>query len=284
MKRLMLSAGVAALVLQVTACAGEKTNSQQAETQESATAARESAKTAPVTSASTAEMPAAIASTASSANVSYPGATDISAKAFLGEEIYGDTGESIAHVADILIGADGSAERIVYRTGGVGGVGGKKSALAFHMVNIGLDDPASATSENDPLLRLSMTADQMKNAADFNQIGDDDYRLASEILGANIDLVSAPDQDRNAVIDDLIIANDGRVKDVIVQRSMVGSVGGGDRYAFDFSLLRIEEGDGTGLALDVTEAQFNGANKFEYKRSDAVEEAVESAKDPDDKY
>lgn len=284
MKHIMLSAAVAALALPVTACADERTKSQQAETQESAAAARESAKTAPAESASSAEMPAATASTASSASVSYPGATDISAKAFLGEEIYGDAGESIAHVADILISADGSAERIVYRTGGIGGVGGKKSAIAFDMVNIGLDDPASATSENDPLLRLSMTADQMKNSADFNQIGDDDYRLASEILGAHIDLVSLPDTNRNAIVDDLILANDGHVKDIIVQRSIVGSVGGGDRYAFDFSLLRIEEGDGAGLALDVTEAQFNAANKFEYKRSDAIEEAVETAKDPDGEY
>lgn len=284
MKHLMLSAAIAALALPVSACAGESTKSQQAETQKSDAAARDSAKTATVESASSAEMPAATASTESSASVSYPGATDISAKAFLGEEIYGDAGQSIAHVADILIGAGGSAERIVYRTGGIGGVGGKKSAIAFDMVSIGLDEPASATSENDPLLRLSMTADQMKNAADFNQIGDDDYRLASEILGANIELVSLPDQDQNAVVDDLIMAHDGHVKDVIVQHSMIGSVGGGDRYAFDFSLLRIEEGDGAGLALDVTEAQFNGANKFEYKRSDAVEEAFETAKDPDDKY
>jgi len=284
MKQLMLSAAVAALVLPVSACAGETTKTQQTETRESAAAARESAKTAPVESASSAEMPAATASNTSTANVSYLGVTDISAKAILGEEIYGDDGESIANVADILIGADGSAQRIVYRTGGIGGVGGKKSAIAFDMVNISLDDPANATNDNDPLLRLSMTADQMKNAAEFNQISDDDYRLASEILGAKIDLVSAPGEDSKAVVDDLIMANDGHVKDVIVQRSMVGSVAGGDRYAFDFSLLRVEEGDGDSLALDVTKAKFNSANKFEYKRSDAIEEAVETAKDPDDKY
>ncbi len=284
MKNLMLSAAIAALALPVTACAGESTKSQEAGTQESAAASREPASIDPTGSASSAEMPAATASTESSATVSYPGATDISAKAFLGEEIYGDAGESIAHVADILIGADGSAERIVYRTGGIGGVGGKKSAIDFDMVSIGLDDPASSTSENDPLLRLSMTAEQMKKGVDFNQVGDDDYRLASEILGANIDLVSLPEQDSNAVVDDLIMADDGHVKEVIVQRSMVGSVGAGDRYAFDFSLLRIEEGDGAGIALDVTEAQFNSANKFEYKRSDAIKEAIETAKEPDGKY
>jgi hypothetical protein len=226
-------------------------------------------------------MPAA---TTSTVNVSYLGATDISAKAFLDEEIYGDAGESIARVEDILIGEDGQADRIVYKTGGIGGVGEKTSAIDFEKVKIGRDDPASTTTETALLLRLSMTSDQMKSAADFNQAGEDDYRMASEIMGSKIDLLSTPGENDEAVVDDLILSADGEVKHIIVQRSMVGSIAGGDRYAFDFPLLRTEEGDSGGLALDVTEAQFNGANKFEYKRSDAIDEAVETAKDPDDKF
>lgn len=281
MKKLMLSAAIAAVILPVASCAGEGAKSQQAETQKNASDARVSAEAAPVAPEAAAEMPAA---TTSAVNVSYLGATDISAKAFLAEQLFGDNGETIAQVTDILIGADGTAKRVVYSTGGVGGVGAKQSAIAFDMVEITMDKPANPTTESDLLLRLSMTADQMKNAAEFNQRGDDDYRLASEILGSKIDLLSTPGEDDEAVVDDLIVSIDGEIKHVIVQRSMIGSVAGGDRYAFDFPLLRIEEGDGGGLALDVTEAQFNGANKFEYKRSEAIEEAVETAKDPDDKF
>lgn len=274
MKNLMLSAAIAAVILPVTSCAGEGAKSQQAETQKNAADARVSAE-------AVVEMPAA---TTSAVKVSYLGATDISAKAFLAEQLFGDNGETIAQVTDILIGADGTAQRIVYNTGGIGGVGVKQSAIAFDMVEVRMDKRADPTTESDLLLRLSMTADQMKNAADFNQIGDDDYRLASEILGSKIDLLSTPGEDDEAVVDDLILSIGGDIKHVIVQHSMIASVAGGDRYAFDFPLLRIEEGDGGGLALDVTEAQFNGANKFEYKRSDAIEEAAETAKDPDDKF
>ncbi len=274
MKRLMLSAAIAALILPVAACAGEQSKSREKVAEAEAAAEQPAAEPASDT-----ELPAA---KAPDVKVSYLGATDISAKALLGEEIYGDKGESVAHVDDILIGNDGSADRVVYVTGGVAGVGGKKSTIEFDTVRISIDDPASAVDVNDPLLRLSLTADQLKAAPDFVQDGADDYRLASELLGATIDLAALPGDNGEAIIDDLIMTKDGRVKDVIVQRSMMGAIGGGDRYAYDFSLLSIEEGDGGGLALNVTEEQLNGANKFEYKRSDAVDEAAETAKDPYD--
>ncbi len=273
MKRLMLSAAIAALILPVAACAGEKTKSG-----ETVAAAEVAAKEPAAKPASSTDLPAA---KAPNVKVSYLGATDISAKAFLGEEIYGDDGASIAHVADILIGDDGAADRVVYVTGGVAGVGGKKSTVEFETVLITIDDASTAADINDPLLRLSLTADQLKAAPDFVQASADDYRLASELLGAIVDLAAVPGDNGDAVIDDLILARDGRVKDVIVQRSMMGAMSGGDRYAYDFSLLSIEEGDG-GVALNVTDEQLNGANKFEYRRSDAIDEAAETVKDPYD--
>lgn len=274
MNRLMVSTAIVALILPAAACAGEKTKSDLNADKSTAAAGQPAAEPA-----SSTDMPAA---KAPDVRVSYLGATDISAKALLGEEIYGDNGESIAHVADILIDDDGSADRIVYVTGGVAGVGGKKSAIDFDLVKIGSDEPSTTTDVNDPLLRLSLTAEQLKSAADFVQDGADDYRMASELIGATVDLASAPGDNGDAVVDDLIMTRDGHVKDVIVQRAMIGSIGGGDRYAYDFSLLSVEEGDG-GVALNVTQEQLNGANKFEYKRSDAVDEAVETTMDPDDK-
>lgn len=270
MKRLMLSAAIAALILPIAACAGEKTTSGDNAAKTNVAAE----KSVPST-----EMPAA---KATNVRVSYLGATDISAKALLGEKIYGDNGESVAQVADILIGGDGSADRIVYATGGVAGVGGKKSTIDFDMVKIAFEDPSTTTDVNDPLLHLSLTADQLKGAAEFVQAGADDYRLASELLGATVDLASLPGDNGDAVIDDLIMAKDGHVKDVIIKRSLIGSLGAGDRYAYDFSLLTVEEGDGASVALNVTEAQLNGANKFEYRKPDAVDEAVETAKNPYD--
>ncbi len=271
MKRLILTAAFAALILPVTACAGEKTASEDnaANTAKTNVAAHKPA--------SSTGMPAA---KATNARVSYLGATDISAKALIGEKIYGDNEESIAQVADILIGSDGSADRVVYSTGGVAGVGGKKSTVDFDKVKIAFEDRSTATDVNDPLLHLSLTADQLKGATEFVQAGADDYRLASELLGATVDLVALPGDSDDAVIHDLVMATDGHVKDVIIQRSTIGSLGAGDLYAYDFSLLTVEEGDGAGVALNVTEAQLNGANKFEYRKSDAVDEAVETAKEP----
>lgn len=279
MKHLLLSAAIAAIALPVIACSREKPNAQQAELQESAAAARVTDQVSPVETETSAEMPSVEMPKAESpmVNVSYLGATDIGAKAFLGEEIVGDNEEAIAAVEDFLIGADGKVERIVYRTGGVGGLGGKKSAVAFDLVTIGLDASSSATGENDLRVSVSMTADQIEAAPDFEQIGDNDYRLATEILGADVELVALPAPYRSAVVDDLIMDQDGQVNYVVVQRSVIDSAAGGDRFAFAYSLLRLEEGDNAGLALDVSAAQFNSANKFEYKQTDAIEEAMETA-------
>ena len=59
-----------------------------------------------------------------------------------------------------------------------------------------------------------MTDDQLKNGAEFEQAGLNDYRLASELLGAEIELVEAGD-DETAVINDLILTEEGTVSNRI---------------------------------------------------------------------
>lgn len=304
MRRLMMSAAIAALALPIAACAGEKTATYDEDTTTLAEAdetdeldAREpDALDDPLDDdldddgvldddplASDPTMAdAGVATTPTGVNVASLGATDISAKELLGEEIYGADGESIAHVDDVLIGANNRIDKIVYVSGGVGGVAGTKSTIPFNAVTIAFEDPSTTVNTNDPQLYLSATDDQMKAAAEFDQQGLNDYRLASEIIGTKIDLAAAAGDDDDAVVHDLIMAKDGAVTDVIVQRSVVGSVGGGDRYAFDYNLLNVAEGDGGELSLNVTEEQLNSANKFEYDREDAMDETSESMEDPDD--
>lgn len=290
MNRLMLYCAVAALATPLSACADRSTEADEiAENTAPATVEEAEDDTEALADATdgvdveasqntATEMPAAAAP---GAKVAYLGATDVSMKDLIGEQIYGVDGKSIAHVDDVLIGADSRADRIVFVSGGLGGFAGKKGAMEFNNLSLGFKEAATATETNDPLLHLSMTDDQVKNVAEWDQQGLNDYRLASEIIGTKIDLLTVPGGDDDAVVHDLIMSEDGAMKSVIVQRSVVGSVGGGDRYAFDYGLLQVEQGDG-GLALDVTEEQLNSASKFEYTRVDAVDEAAESARDPDD--
>lgn len=203
----------------------------------------------------------------------YLGPNEISAKELLGEEIYGadnpadTTEESIAHVDDLLIDADNKVTSIVYVSGGVAGVGGTKSTIPYNKVGLSFeaDEPAG---ESDPEVRVSMTDDQARAAKEFDQAGMNDYRLASEIIGSKVDLASTEGDDDDAVINDLVLAKDGTVKQVIVQASLVGSIGAGDLYAFDFGKLGVAQGDGGDgdLFLNVTEQEMNDAKKVDDDR------------------
>lgn len=284
MKTLLISVAAAALILPVTACSKNSAETKAADAAvPSALEEGQDGDDAVVAANTTnANLPAvAAAGEDGMARTAYLGATDISAKEMIGEKIYGQdnpsdtTEESVAHVDDLLIGADNKIKSIVYVAGGLGGVGGTKSTIAFNNVGITFES-GQAMGENDPLVRVSMTDDQARAAKEFDQNGLNDYRLASEIIGSKVNLASTPDDDDDAVINDLIFSKDGTVKTVIIQHSLVGSIGTGELYAFDFGKLGVEQGDG-GLFLNVTEAEMTDANEFEYRPHDAGQEAADDA-------
>lgn len=179
-------------------------------------------------------------------------ASDMSVKELLGEGIIGVGGERVARVDDVLIGPDGKASHIVYLTGGVFGWGGAKGLIPFDQVAL------SYENENDAYVSAAITEESAKSAIEFKQDGFNDYRLASEVIGAKADLVSTEDDDDDAVINDLIVSADGDIPYVVLQESVVGSIGAGKKYAVNYDLLGIEEGDG-GVVINATEEQIENA-------------------------
>lgn len=281
MKRLYLTAAIAALMLPAAAC-NDETASTEESTQAAAddTAATDEAADSDATTtgatgtadatgtagttdpyAGAATTGTATAGAMASASLTTFAATDISAKDFIGEDIYGASGTKIGKVDDVLFNAAGDAEKLVFTaTAGIFGIGANKGVVNFDAVTLTFDEPA------EPIVHVAITDQQAKTAQQFEQAGLNDYRLASEIIGADVD-ITASDGDE-AMIKDIILTESGDAKSVIVQRSAMG-VGAGDMYALDFNALTIEEGDG-GVVLNASEAELNDANKFTYTRIGAT--------------
>lgn len=212
----------------------------------------------------------------------YRSKAEISGKEILGEGVYDETGERIARVDDLLIGADGRAEKFILLSGGVFGFAGERGAVDYNRVQLKLE---MDDYDDDMDVRVSMNEAAKEAAAEFEQEGFDDYRLASELIGAKIDLASVEGEDDDAVINDLIFTADGRVKYVIVQESVISSIGAGERYAVDYAKLDVAQGDG-GLLLNVTEEELEATPRYirtgwaeEHDAADDVEDAVEDAAD-----
>ncbi|WP_375203326.1 PRC-barrel domain-containing protein [Hyphococcus sp.] len=179
-------------------------------------------------------------------------ASDMSVKEILGEGIMGVSGERVARVDDILIGPDGKASHVVYLTGGVFGWGGAKGLIPFDQVSLSYKD------RDEAYVSAAITEESASTAVEFKQEGFNDYRLASEVIGAKADLVSTEDDDDDAVVNDLILTAEGDIPFVVLQESVVGSIGAGKKYAVNYDLLGIEEGDG-GIVINATEEQIESA-------------------------
>lgn len=251
MKRLYLTAAIAAALLPA-ACKDETADA-------GTTNVAAEARTDPAMADAASAMDAAPAATTFAA-------TDISAKDFIGEEIFGAAGTKVATVDDVLFDMNGMADKLVFTaTDGIFGIGDNKGVVEFENVALTFDEPS------EPIVRVAITDEQAKTAKTFDQAGLNDYRLASEIIGTTVDIAASDDDE--AMVADLILTESGQVKSVIVQRSAVG-VGAGDMYALDFSTLQIEQGDG-GLALNVSESELNDANVFTYSRGGAADEMTD---------
>jgi sporulation protein YlmC with PRC-barrel domain len=267
MNRLLISAAAAALILPVAACNEERQAETDATTAED-TAVAESEPMPDETAADpdlAGETEMETATTPTTA-VTFLDPTDVSAEEIIANDIVGADGEKVGKVDDILINPAGKAEKLIFNPGtGVFDFTGK-AAVNFTSVTM---TPTEGAGEAK--VALSITEEQADSAQQFEQQGLNDYRLASELLSAEVDIAGSDDDE--AVIKDLIFTSDGTVKHVLIQRSAVG-VGAGDLYAFDYSKLSLEQGDG-GLILNVSEAELNEANKFEYTREDAADEAID---------
>ena len=88
------------------------------------------------------------------------------ASKFKGTDVIGADNEKIGDVSDILFDKTGKIEAYVVGVGGFLGMGSKEVALAPDAFQVVPGDPKSATGSS-PKLKISMTKDQLKSAANF---------------------------------------------------------------------------------------------------------------------
>lgn len=275
MNKLLISAAACAMLAPLGACANETPQSEAAQTESSNQSETTLAAADPdmnkdkaykdKTKAASADM------NAKTAGVVYMPAASLSAKELIGEGVDGQDGEEIATVDDIVIGADGRAERLVFTSGEFLGLGGKKGALDFRAVDIAVD------RDNEPDVSVSISEDGIEAVAEFVNDQRNDYSLASELLGAQVDLQPGGDKTEDVVINDIIFDGEGNVEHLIVQKSAIASIGAGEKYAVAYNDLQVEQGDG-GLLLAMTETELDAAPTFATTRADA-EKAWDKTKD-----
>jgi sporulation protein YlmC with PRC-barrel domain len=292
MNKLLLSAAAGALLLPLAACAEKSADSDtQAESaietpaseEEDAATSSETRTAAvgdPLTpAAETGYGDAAADAEAYDADaLTYLEPTSLSGKDLLGEDVTGVNGENIARIDDIVIDANGAAETVVFQSGGVFGLGGKRGALDYNAVDI------AVAGDNEPAVRVSLTEEGIQSVAEYVTEEVNDYSLISEIIGAEVELLSGDGEGKSVVVNDIIFDDGGMVEHVIVQKSAVASIGAGEKYAVDYAKLAIAEGDG-GLILNITEEELDASPRFSAMRkaaSDAWDKTKDAADDIED--
>jgi hypothetical protein len=88
------------------------------------------------------------------------------ASKFKGTDVTGADDQKIGDVSDILFDKTGKIDAYVVSVGGFLGMGAKDVALAPEAFQVVPGDPNSATGSS-PKLKISMTKDQLKEAANF---------------------------------------------------------------------------------------------------------------------
>lgn len=275
MKKLMIGAAAAALIAPMTANAQMDTQprTEPTQTEEETKAPTQrpaSEQPAPGAAAPTqtpgqvsAETPASRGADAQSETRSaaqdaesgfvYLAPTQIAAKDLLGEGIHGANDERIARVDDLVIGSEGAIEKVVFMSGGIFGFGGERGALDYSEVDIAVQD------DHDPRVRVSMTEEAIKAVGAYEIDAVNDYRLASELIGASGELSGG---EESAVVTDLLIEEDGTVRSAIVQNGLIRSLGG-EKRVVDLSAITIAQGDG-GVVIGLTPEELEARPRFEY--------------------
>tara|TARA_R110000796_G_scaffold239962_2_gene360820 strand:- start:864 stop:1577 length:714 start_codon:yes stop_codon:yes gene_type:complete len=180
-------------------------------------------------------------------------AGEMKASSLIGDDIIGANGETIATVADILIGRDMGPGQIVFRDGGVLGIAGELGTLPFSSVSVTMD------TDGEPMVSAALVDESLEGVAEFEQDGMDDFRLASELIGTNAELAVADTYSR---ITDLIISSDGSVKQAVVTDGLSG-VTSAERLVIDFDAITVVQGDSEGeVMINKTSEQLKMAPVF----------------------
>src|SRR4051794_38946417 len=133
---------------------------------------------APATPAPAATTPAPTASTTATSSAKFVNSQrqdQYLASKFKGTDVIGSDDKKIGDVSDILFDKDGKIEAYVVGVGGFLGIGSKDVALAPSAFQIVPGDKSKNESDK---LRLSMTQDELKQAANFEP-----YKAPSSTTG-----------------------------------------------------------------------------------------------------
>ena len=173
----------------------------------------------------------------------------------IGASVHNAAGEEIANVADVRIGAEGTAPMFIVRDGGVAGVGGDLRSVAYSAATIVAD---ADTTGDEPNVIVRLTDETLETLPKYEQTDADDFRLASELIGTTADITYSGESAR---INDLILTTTGEARYAVITPDLVS----GRQIVVDADAITVAQGDTDGgLVLDLDAQTF--ASALEYPR------------------
>jgi sporulation protein YlmC with PRC-barrel domain len=182
LKKLMITTAITALMIGGAVAEGMSPNLPAATPAPSATPAP---AVTPAPAAKSKEMSTPAASSTSPAKfINSQRQDQFLASKFKGTDVIGSDDKKIGDVSDILFDKDGKIEAYVVGVGGFLGIGAKDVALAPNAFQIVPGDKSKNESDK---LRLSMTQDELKQAANFEP-----YKAPSSTTGMGSTIPTRP--------------------------------------------------------------------------------------------
>ena len=235
MKSLLATAGALALMMSAAACGAADTDTTEINTPEVMADTTTGGDTTMTTDAQVATYMLA--------------SGEHEASDLIGASVHNPAGEEIATVADIWLGANGSAPMIVVRDGG------ELCTVAYSAATIAAD-PETSGDEPDVIVRL--TDETLETLPEFEQVDGNDFRLASEMIGTTVDVSFSGESAR---INDLILTNTGEARYAVITPDLVST----NQIVVDANAITVAQGDTDGgLVLDLDAQTFAAA--LEYPR------------------
>ena len=178
---------------------------------------------------------------------------EMEASDLIGASVHGPAGEEIATVADIFLWTTGAEPVLLVRDGGVSGLGGDLRMLNFEAATV------SGEAGDEPDLIIAISEDNLESLIEFEQEEMNDFRLASEMMGAVPAISFSGDQAR---VNDLILTEGGELRYAVISPGLVST----DQIVIDASAIKVAEGDGEGeVVIDIDQAAFDEAPMYRWE-------------------
>lgn len=183
-------------------------------------------------------------------------------------EVYGEAGEEIGSIENLILGNDGEVLAIIAEVGGFWDIGDTHVSVPFDQVELTRDEARIPITE-DNVDEYSIFGDAgfyYEETAENVNVVDDDLETPSGVLKAT-DLIGdyayLSDNVRYGYISDLLI-RDGRVASVVVNAAGYGTPG---YYAYPYT----DSGWGRGVNgwrydMPYAEGEVSGLDTFDYDR------------------